>query len=199
VELALNDPRTAGAERLRLASQMEELRRLSRLVDSLGLVAKADAGVTVIARERLEFGQLVRQATEDARTLGTPIGIAVELGHCDDVLLDGDPAGLRQVLLNLLDNAVKHSVPGGWVRVELRTGETMAALTVDNAAAPLPPELVPRLFHRFARGNGPAAGSGLGLSIAKLVVEAHRGRIDYSAPAEGTVRFALHLPLPRTA
>jgi len=195
VELALNDPGRAGAERLRLTSQLEELRRLGRLVDALGLVAKADAGVPVVAREHLEFCQLVRQATEDARGLGKPFGITVELIHCDGALLDGDPAGLRQVLLNLLDNAVKHNAAGGWVRVELRTNREEAVVSVENSGAPLPAELVPRLFQRFVRGAGPAAGSGLGLSIAQLIVEAHGGAIEYSAPDGSTVRFAVRLPL----
>ncbi|HVU15451.1 MAG TPA: ATP-binding protein [Candidatus Didemnitutus sp.] len=194
-ELALNDPGTAGAERLRLTSQMEELRRLGRLVDALGLVAKADAGVPVVARERLDFGQLVRQATEDAQVLGNPSGIAVELVRCDGALLDGDPAALRQVLLNILDNAVKHNAAGGWVHVELRTNREEADLTVENSGAALPADLVPRLFERFVRGGGPAAGSGLGLSIAKIIVEAHGGVIDYSVPVTGTVRFAVRLPL----
>lgn len=195
VELALNDPGTAAAERLRLRSQMDEVRRLGRLVDALGLVAKADAGVPVVAREEMEFGQLVRQATEDARSLGKPSNITVELVRCDRALLQGDPAGLRQVLLNLLDNAVKHNAAGGWVRVELGAAATEVTLSVENSGAPLPAELVPRLFQRFVRGVGPAAGSGLGLSIAKLIVEAHAGTIEYSAPAGGTVRFAVRLPL----
>jgi signal transduction histidine kinase len=195
VELALNDPGTVGAERLRLTSQFEELRRLGRLVDSLGLVAKADAGVPVVAPERLDFGHVVRQAAVDARVLGNRFGIAVELVHCDDAQLDGDPAALRQVLLNLLDNAVKHNAAGGWVRVELRANREEATLSVENSGGPLPAELVPRLFQRFERGAGSSAGSGLGLSIAKLIVEAHGGTICYAAREVGTVRFTVQLPV----
>jgi signal transduction histidine kinase len=121
----------------------------------------------------------------------------VDLVRCDEATLDGDPAGLRQVLLNLLDNAVKHNSPGGWVRVELRAAREDAALLIDNSGEAISAEIVPRLFQRFVRGHGPAAGSGLGLSIAKLIVDAHGGTIAYSAPEAGTVRFAVHLPCRR--
>ena len=167
-ELALNDPTIAGAERLRLTSQMEELRRLGRLVDALTLDAKADVGAPVIARERLDLGQLVRQAAEDARILGNPSEIGVEIIHCDDAQLDGDSAALRQVLLNLLDNAVKHNTRGGWVRIELRTSPDDVTLSIDNSGTPIPAELVPRLFQRFVRGSGTAAGSGLGLEHRQI-------------------------------
>ena len=118
-ELALGDPSIGAPERSRLLSQSEELHRLGRLVDALALAAKADAGMPVIARERLDFHQLVRQAVNDARVLGDPLGITMDLVLCDDAALDADPAGLRQVLLNLLDNAVKHNKPDGWVHIEL--------------------------------------------------------------------------------
>jgi two-component system, OmpR family, heavy metal sensor histidine kinase CusS len=196
-ELALGDPSIGAPERSRLLSQSEELHRLGRLVDALALAAKADAGMPVIARERLDFHELVRQAVDDTRVLGDPHGIIVELVRCDDAPLDGDPAGLRQVLLNLLDNAVKHNSPGGWVRVELRSAREDATLLIDNSGEAISAEIAPRLFQRFIRGPGPAAGSGLGLSIAKLIVEAHGGTIAYSAPEVGTVRFAVHLPCRR--
>ena len=196
-ELALGDPATGAPERSRLLSQSEELRRLGRLVDALALAAKADAGMPVIAREWLDFHQLVRQAANDARVLGDPFGSIVELVRCDDAPLDGDPAGLRQVLLNLLDNAVKHNHRGGWVRIELRAEREEATLLIDNSAEAIPVEIAPRLFQRFVRGSTPAAGSGLGLSIARLIVEAHGGTIAYSVPEAGAVRFAVRLPCRR--
>ena len=193
-ELALGDPATTDAERQRLASQFEEIRRLADLVDALSLLAKADAGLSVIAREPLRLDEMVRVAVEDTRALARPDGITLELIRCDDASLKGDRAGLRQVLLNLLGNAVKHNQPDGWVRVELRAEADEFVLSIENTGTPLPPELLPRIFDRFVRGNGAAEGSGLGLSITRTIVEAHGGTVTCSIRPDGVTQFLLRLP-----
>ena len=193
-ELALGDPATPADQRERLASQFEEIRRLASLVDALSLLAKVDAGLPVIARESLRFDEMLRAAVEDARVLAAPHGITIELAPCDPAPLDGDRASLRQVLLNLLGNAVKHNQPGGWVRVELRAGPDEFTLSIENTGAPIPPELLPRIFDRFVRGPDAREGSGLGLSITKTIVEAHGGTVACVHRAEGGARFAIHLP-----
>ena len=193
-ELALCDPATPLSERERLASQFEEIRRLASLVDALSLLAKVDAGLPLIAREPLRLDEMLRAAVEDARLLAAPHGITIELTHCDPAPLDGDRASLRQVLLNLLDNAVKHNQPSGWVRVELRAGPDDFTLSIENTGAPIPPELVPRIFDRFVRGPNAREGSGLGLSITQTIVEAHGGTITCILRAECGARFTIQLP-----
>jgi signal transduction histidine kinase len=195
-ELALGDPAVPASEHPRLTSQLEEIRRLGALVDGLTLLAKADAGLPVIAREPLRFDELLRSAVEDARILAAPQGIIIELTHCDPVSLNGDRAGLRQVLLNLLGNAVKHNHPGGWVRVELRTDRENFALTAENTGGRIPAELLPRIFDRFVRGPGATEGAGLGLSITKTIVEAHAGTAACINRAEGGARFTICFPRP---
>jgi signal transduction histidine kinase len=194
-ELALDDPKISAAERERLVSQLEEIRRLAELVDALGFIAKADAGVPGIARERLRFDELVQAVAENTRFLAVPLGVTIELGRCDAAPLDGDRAGLRQVLLNLFQNAVKHNrAKDGWVRVELRAGADEFTLTIENTGGPIPPELLPRVFDRFVRGSNSADGSGLGLSIARSIVEAHGGSIAVTNHAPDTVLFDVRLP-----
>lgn len=193
-ELALGDPATPASERERLASQLEELRRLAALVDALSLLAKVDAGLPVISRERLRFDEMLRSAVHDARILAGPRGITIELTRCDAAPFDGDRAGLRQVLINLLDNAVKHNQPGGWARVELHAEPETLILVVENTGRPISAELLPHIFDRFVRGSGLNEGSGLGLSIAKTIIESHGGTVACINRDEGGARFAVHLP-----
>jgi signal transduction histidine kinase len=137
-ELALGDPETPASERPRLSSQLEEIRRLGALVDGLSLLAKADAGLPVIAREPLRLDDLLRTAVEDLRSLASPRGIAIALNSCPAVSLKGDRAGIRQALLNVLGNAVKHNRPAGWVRVELRAEAQDVVLSVENTGTAIP-------------------------------------------------------------
>ncbi len=193
-ELALNDTTTSAAERLRLTSQIEEIRRLATLVDALSFLSKVDAGMPVIARESLHLDEMLRVAVENARALGMSRGVPIELTRCDAVSVDADRAGVRQVLLNLLENAVKHNRANGWVRVELLADTKGATLSVENSGTRIPPELVPRIFDRFVRGPGTTDGSGLGLSIAKTFIEAHGGTLTHVDRATDSVLFVLQLP-----
>lgn len=195
-ELALGDPATPASQHARLASQFEEIRRLASLVDTLSLLAKADAGLPLVAREPLHLDKMLRCAVDNARALGASQNIAVDLLHCDPAPLEGDRAGLRQALLNLLDNAVKHNQPGGWVRVELRLHPDSYILTIENSGPPISPELLPRVFERFVRGPTSTDGSGLGLSITKTVLEAHGGTIACLPRPAGSTCFEVHLPRP---
>lgn len=193
-ELALGDATLSTNERDRLTSQFEEIRRLAALVDALSLLARVDAGVPAIAREPLRFDEMVRSAVEDARILAAPQSIAIELVRCDDAPLKGDRASLRQVLLNLLGNAVKHNRPNGWVRVELRAEAGEFKLSVENTGVLIPPELLLRIFDRFVRGPGATEGVGLGLSITQTIVEAHGGTIGCISRVEGGARFTFRMP-----
>lgn len=195
-ELALGAPGVTPAERERLASQREELQRLTALVEGLGLLAKADVGLRLVAKEPVRLDDLLRTAVENARALAAPRGITIELQQCDAVTLNGDRAGLRQVLLNLLENAVKYNEPRGWIRVALVGGAAAVGLTIENTGPAIPPELVPRLFEPFVRGAAGEAveGAGLGLSIARTIVQAHGGTIACAPREPGGARFTVTLP-----
>jgi signal transduction histidine kinase len=180
-ETALRDESLSFAERECSASQLDELRRLARIVDGLALLAKADAGQVILQFEPVRLDELVRDNFADAQILAEPHNIKVELTFCREISVRGDRHRLRQMLLNLADNAVKHNEPRGRVTMGLDPVGGMAEFTIANTGAGIPPEILPRVFDRFFRGD-PAHGNtiegcGLGLSIVQWIVAAHGGTI----------------------
>ncbi len=199
-ELALGNAEIGDGERERLLSQREELQRLTALVEGLGLLARADAGLPLVARGPLQLDDLVRTAAENARVMAAPHGIGVALGRCDAVEISGDGAALRQVALNLIDNAIKYNRPNGLIRIELVAVDSVATLVIENTGEVLPSALVPRIFDRFARGDRDTRnGIGLGLSIAKAITEAHGGTIACEPRPDGGARFTVRLRVAATA
>ena len=199
IETALRDEALHLAERERFLSQLDEIRRLSKIVDGLTLLAKADAGQITLAMEPLRLDDLVRDNFADAQILAEPQGIKVELQNCEEISLRGDRHRLRQLLLNLADNAVKYNQPQGTVTMNLRHDGHFAEFTIANTGAGIPPEILPRVFDRFFRGDPAhsqaADGCGLGLSIAQWIVSAHSGTIKIgSAPMKPTT-VTVRLPL----
>ncbi len=198
-ETALRDETQSAAEHERAASQLDELRRLARIVDGLTLLAKADAGQVTLNLEPLRLDELVRDNFADLQILAEPHGIQVELAACDEISVRGDRHRLRQLLLNLADNAVKYNQPQGCVTMGLRQTDGSAELKITNTGAGVPAELLPRVFDRFFRGDAAHSdavdGCGLGLSIAQWIVFAHHGTILIeSAPAQLTA-VTVRLPL----
>ena len=191
-ETALRDENISAPERERATSQLEELRRLTQIVDGLTLLAKADAGLVALTLEPLRLDELVRDCFADLQILAEPQQIKVELEACAEISVRGDRHRLRQLLLNLADNAVKYNQPQGRVTMSLRRAENIAEFKITNTGAGIPPEMLPRVFDRFFRGDsahGSAVeGCGLGLSIAQWVVSAHHGKIQIvSEPTQPTI------------
>jgi signal transduction histidine kinase len=172
-------------------------------VDGLTLLAKADAGQIALKPEPLPFDELARDNFADLQILAEPQGIKVELEFCEEISVRGDRHRLRQLLLNLADNAVIYNQPHGRVTMSLRRAENLAEFKIANTGTGIPPEILPRVFDRFFRGD-PAHestidGCGLGLSIAQWIVSAHNGTIQIeSVPSEITI-VTVRLPLEKTA
>jgi len=198
-ETALRDESLSPAERERAASQLDELRRLARIVDGLTLLAKADAGQVALKLEPVRLDELVRDNFADAQILAEPQGIQVELAACEEISMAGDRHRLRQLLLNLADNAVKYNQREGRVTMSLRRTGDVAEFIIANTGTGIPPEVLPRVFDRFFRGDpahGQAVdGCGLGLSIVEWIISAHNGSIKIvSVPAKITT-VTVRLPL----
>jgi len=184
------------ADRSQIEPLLEDARVLARLVEDLRTLANAESGVLALDLERTDVGMLVRDAAAGMRDEAArrPVTIAVD----DDpgvAPADVDPVRIRQVVLNLLANAVRHSPDGGVVSVRVRgTSARKLTIAVADTGAGIAPEELAKIFDRFYKGKD-STGSGLGLTIARSLVRAHGGEIvAASAPGAGTT-ITVGLPL----
>ncbi|MBI3970093.1 MAG: HAMP domain-containing protein [Chloroflexi bacterium] len=173
-----------------------EARRLAQLVADLLALARADAGVP-LHKYRVELDRVLLEALGQARHLAR--GQRLEVGTLQPAIIHGEPDRLKQLLLVLLDNALKYTPPDGTVTLGLTRNGAAAELVVQDTGVGIPPEDLPRVFERFYRADPARArdpgGTGLGLPIARWIAEQHGGAITLSsAPGRGTtarVRFPL--------
>jgi signal transduction histidine kinase len=202
-ETELRDESLTPAQRERATSQLDELRRLARIVDGLTLLAKADAGQIRLAFEPVHLDELVRDNLADAQILAEPHSVKVELANCEEISVPGDRHRLRQLLLNLADNAIKYNQPQGHVTMNLHRTNDFAEFTIANTGAGIPAEILPRVFDRFFRGDSARGstidGCGLGLSIAQWIVSAHGGTIRIESGLSKITTVTIRLPLEATA
>ena len=199
LETALQEKTLPATQRERLESELDEVQRLTKIVDGLTLLTKAGAGQIALAREPVRLDELVREAHSDAQSLARPREVQVELKACAELTVTGDHHRLRQLLLNLTDNAIKYNVPKGAVSIALRRLDDTAEITITNTGPGLPAEILARVFDPFFRGDpshsNAVEGCGLGLSIARWIATAHGGELRLaSAPGKETIA-TLHLPL----
>lgn len=198
LETELNHPSLPPLQREKLLSQLDEIQRLTKIVDGLTLLTKADAGQIELKFAPVAWDEIVRDVFDDAQILAKPSQISVSLAACENVFIHGEKHRLRQLLLNLADNAVKYNRPGGMVEFSLRRDGAFAELKIRNTGKTLAPEVVPRVFERFFRGDpahdSAVDGCGLGLSIAQWIVHAHHGDIRLTG-AENLTSVIVRLPL----
>jgi signal transduction histidine kinase len=177
---------------------MDEIQRLTKIVDGLTLLTKADAGQIRLAREPVRLDELVKEAVLDGQSLAQPNGISVELKKCEEVTVLGDRHRLRQLLLNLTDNAIKYNQPNGTVMLALRREAGAAVLTIANTGRGLSAATLERVFDPFFRGDqshsSAIEGCGLGLSIARWIVTAHDGTIELLSTRNERTTALVRLP-----
>lgn len=180
-----------------LAPVYEETLQLGKLVEDLRELTLADAGTLPLERVETDLTELVERTCEAIRPVAQEEGIEIVTELERGLVADADPHRIRQVLGNILANAVRYSPPGGKVEVVLRREGDNAVISVRDQGPGIPPEDLPYIFERFYKVDRSRneEGSGLGLAIAKAIVEAHGGRIwAESAVGEGTT-LSFSLPL----
>jgi two-component system OmpR family sensor kinase len=186
-----------------LAIINEQSRRLNKIVEDLFILARADSGQRKLEPHDFYLDELVAETARAAGVLAGRKQVSVEFGEAIEAPYRGDEALLRQMLLNLLDNAVKHTPAGGQIMLRLgRTDSTYSVVVADTGTG-IPVEAQPHIFERFyradkarsraANGNG-GSGAGLGLSIARWVAEAHGGSLILQHSDHTGSQFRVTLP-----
>lgn len=197
-ELALRRPREAAAYTVVLESNLEEIDRMTRIVDELLFLSRADMGEVKMEHLPVDLEGLLEDISRQASLLGQERDIQVVLGRITPVVVRGDELRLRELFLNLVDNAVKYSRKRGTVEVTMTTVPEFAKVTVTDQGIGIGPGDLERIFDRFYRTDDARAhtkkGTGLGLSICAWIVESHHGRIEVQSDLGKGSTFTVLLP-----
>jgi signal transduction histidine kinase len=193
----IDEPGRSLSDRERLASHLDEIERLTRIVDGLTLLTRADARQIRLSREPLALEALVREAAENTQALAEPRKVKVSMGTFAEGTVYGDRHRLRQLLLILCDNAVKYNRTGGTISFELLQKDNFMQVHVQNTGAGIPASDQARVFERFYRGSSAASnevdGCGLGLSIATWIAREHGGTLTFTSTPDRT-EFVFAMP-----
>jgi two-component system, OmpR family, sensor kinase len=196
LQAALEDPAQED-ERAMVDSALRSSSRMSRLVTDLLLLARADAG-RIGTRTRCDLAEAAgNAAAEVAPTIGER---ELRIENERPLPVDGNPDELHRMVLNLLDNAVRHTPPGSTIELRLRAEGGEAVVDVADDGPGVPPERREQIFERFVHGDGPAdtaigGGSGLGLAIVRAVARSHGGSAEVTESDLGGALFRIRLPL----
>ena len=190
-EVALKQPVSDEEKQTLLSNILEECERLTWITDQLLTLSREDAGITQFRQEPVDLVQLVREVVETMQPLSDAKCLEVSVETENTLSVTGDAERMRQVVYNLLDNAIKYTPDDGRIDLTLRTDNDTAVFAVRDTGEGIPAEHLPHVFDRFYRvdkaRSREAGGTGLGLSIVQSIVGAHAGTVEIvSTVNEGT-------------
>ena len=184
------------ADAAHLAPILDATQTLDRLVEDLRTLVLTDAGNLVLNKEPTDLGALAHDTVESFRPQAESAGLSLTTEIADKLpTAEVDPARIRQVIGNLLSNAIRNTPSGGSVKITVRSPNDQVTIAVTDTGEGIPPELLPHVFERFVKGPN-STGSGLGLAIARDIVNLHSGRITATSSPSGT---AINLMLPASS
>jgi heavy metal sensor kinase len=205
-QTALNRERSPAEYRETFEACQRAAQRMRKLIGALLELARLDAGQEQMKRLRFDFSSAVTECVELIKPIAGERGVKI-VSELAPLEITGDAERLAQVVTNLLTNAIQYNKPEGEVRVKLVSQGGLAVLTVSDTGNGISPEDLPHVFKRFYRGDksrtgsppslgfGTAGSAGLGLAIAKAIVEAHGGAIEVSSTENAGTTFTVRLPL----
>ena len=181
-----------------IGSALEETQRMSRIVENLLTISRMDAGEVKMEKAPLDLGELATSAAEAMRLLAEEKSITLRSEVAEGVWVEGDRTRLQQVVVNLIDNAIKYTQDGGEVEVRVRREAGSAVLEVADNGAGIATQALPHVFERFYRADKArsraSGGAGLGLSIVKAICAAHGAEVGVSSEEGRGSRFRVELP-----
>jgi signal transduction histidine kinase len=187
------------ADEAHLASILDEARVMERLIEDLRTMVLTEAGSLPLHRESVDpavvIVDVVRSFGETARAAGVSLRTArTEVSGQGLPMIEVDPVRIREVLSNLVANAIRHTPPGGSVTVSATLADPWLELRVVDTGPGIDPALLPHVFDRFVKTPG-SVGSGLGLAIARSLAEAHGGSVEVEATGSAGTTFRVRLPI----
>ena len=184
----------------KMASVLEETERLAKTVEGLFAISRLEAGEALMDVTRFDLAELVVSTAEQMSLLADEKRLVVQSSECQAVEVLGDRFRLKQIIVNLLDNAIKYSPDGGEVTLVTRADGGHAVIEVADRGEGIPAESLGQVFNRFFRADSvrthSESGAGLGLSIVRSICQAHGGTVEAANRPEGGCRITVHLPLP---
>ena len=183
------------ADEAHLRPILDETRVMARLIEDLRTVSLAEAGSLALHREPTDVAIVAAEVARSFQPRGEAAGVQVVAETPDDLpLVDLDPIRIREVVANLVDNAIRYAGTGGTVRITATEDHGAIVVEVGDTGPGIAPELLPSVFDRFSK-SAESRGSGLGLAIARAIVEAHGGRISADSPPSGGTRIRFEIPI----
>ena len=201
VEVGLKKKRGLKEYQRILASNLEEINRMSRIVEDLLTLSRADMGELIMEREEIELSALAREVWEDLQLLAKKKRIQLKFMDNGFTRVEGDPLFLRQLILNITENGLKYTRAGGEVAVKVKgdRDQGVVRLLVADTGVGIPQKDLKRIFDRFYRVDGARSretgGTGLGLSICQWIAQAHEGRIAVESKVGKGSTFTVTLPM----
>lgn len=201
LELALRSKQSNEQYRRILSSTLDEILRMSSVIENLLLLAKGDVGKSAFRFEEVALAPIIRELHEDGEMLAEKKHISVILDDVESLSVMGDSVRLRQLVLNLLDNAVKYTPEHGTISMSLVRENGSAKIVVQDNGIGIPAEDLSKIFDRFYRvekgRSREMGGTGLGLSIVQWIAEIHSGSVSVQSELNKGSIFSVFLPLIR--
>ena len=196
LEVTLKRIRTSDEYATVLESSLEEVNRIARMVENLLTLARFDTKTITLELENIELEDFIEKIVEDIRGLALIKNISIITNIPEGAILKADRVQIRRLLLNLLDNAIKYTPIKGVIEVKISSEKEFVTIVVNDNGIGIPSEELPHIFDRFYRVEKSRQGSGygLGLSISKSIVEAHKGSISSQMSSNNGTSFIVSLP-----